>query len=133
MRNLRVLAVVAAFALLGTACGSNPEVVHVTANEMTITSDLTTFKVGVPYRFEVTNEGTVAHEVMLVQPTDLTDMEQIDAMALGMAESEDLVPGATVLFDYTFTQEDLNGPLELACHVAGHCEAGMRLPITVES
>ena len=133
MRSLKILMFLALFALLGTACSSGPTVVHVTANEMTITSDLTTFKVGVPYRFEVTNEGTLPHEVMLVQPTDLTDMEQIDEMALGMAESEDLVPGATVSFDYTFTPDDLNGPLELACHVAGHYEAGMRLPITVES
>ncbi|HDH24606.1 MAG TPA: hypothetical protein ENH00_00225 [Actinobacteria bacterium] len=100
---------------------------------MTITSDLTTFKVGVPYRFEVTNEGAIAHEVMLVQPTDSTDMEAIDELALGMVEAEDLVPGATESFDYTFTKADLAGPLELACHVPGHYEAGMFLPITVEA
>ena len=143
MRNFRVIAVAAVLALVAAACGGttattvpadgSPTVVHVTANEMTITSDVTTFKVGVPYTFEVTNEGTIAHEVMLVQPTDLTDMEEIDAFALGMAESEDLVPGATVSFDYTFTEEDLAGPLELACHVPGHHEAGMLLPITVEA
>ncbi len=65
---------------------------------------------------------------MPVQPADLTDMEQIDTMALGMAESEDLVPAATVSFDYTFTQEDLNAPLELACHVAGHYGGGDATP-----
>lgn len=144
MRSLKILALIVAIALLAAACGSgesdsdadsgnsNTVVVHVTATEMKITSDLTTFKVGVPYRFEVTNKGTIPHEVMLVPPTDLTDMEQIDPLALGMAEEEDLVPGATVSFDYTFTEKDLNGPLELACHVPGHYEAGMKLPITVE-
>ncbi|MCJ7780549.1 MAG: hypothetical protein MUQ27_06970 [Acidimicrobiia bacterium] len=143
MHNFKVVAVAAVLALVAAACGGtsattvpaagSPTVVHVTANEMTVTSDVTTFKVGVPYTFEVTNEGTLPHEVMRVQPTDLTDMEEIDAFALGMAESEDLVPGATVSFDYTFTEEDLAGPLELACHVPGHYEAGMLLPITVEA
>lgn len=152
MRNFKLIAVVAVLALLAAACGATaaanttaapspttaatatgPTVVHVTADEMTITSDVTTFKVGVPYEFEVTNDGAIAHEVMLVRPTDSTDMEAIDELALGMAEEEDLGPGATVSFSYTFTEDDLAGPLELACHVPGHYEAGMLLPITVEA
>ena len=143
MRNFKVIAVVAVLAIVAAACGEtsattvpaagSPTVVHVTAKEMMITSDVTTFKVGVPYTFEVTNYGTIPHEVMLVQPTDLTDMEEIDAFALGMAESEDLVAGATASFAYTFTEDDLAGPLELACHVPGHYEAMMLLPITVEA
>lgn len=155
MRNLRLVAVIAVLAVLAAACGgtattattaapattaaapettaSGPVVVHLTADEMTIASDLTTFKVGVPYEFEVTNTGKIAHEVMLVEPTDLADMEAIDELALGMVEEDDLGPGATESFEYTFTQDDLAGPLELACHVPGHYEAGMKLAITVEA
>ncbi len=38
-------------------------------------------------------------------------------------------PSRTV--EITFTQAAAAGELEFACHVAGHCEAGVRLPITI--
>jgi uncharacterized cupredoxin-like copper-binding protein len=37
-------------------------------------------------------------------------------------------PGTTVTREFTFTQ---TGDFEFACHVSGHYEAGMLLPITV--
>jgi uncharacterized cupredoxin-like copper-binding protein len=105
-----------------------------TATDMKIESNYTTFKVGVPYHFEVTNEGAIPHEVMLIQPIEggMMTMEEMDAMARGMVEADDLPAGATASFDYTFTSDDIGTPLELACHVEGHYEAGMVLPITVE-
>jgi uncharacterized cupredoxin-like copper-binding protein len=34
--------------------------------------------------------------------------------------------------DYTFTKAYPAGTLEFACHLSGHYEAGMHLPITVQ-
>ncbi|MCJ7753836.1 MAG: hypothetical protein MUP13_04680 [Thermoanaerobaculales bacterium] len=137
MRSIRLIVVFAVLAMIAVACGGGaaPEgTIKVTASDMKIESNYTTFKVGVPYHFEVTNEGAVPHEVMLIQPIEpgTMTMTQMDPLARGMAEEEDLGAGATVSFDYTFTTDDLASPLELACHVEGHYEAGMVLPITVE-
>lgn len=139
MRLARLIVVFGALAIVAAACGGGDGAapagtIKVTATEMKIESDYTTFKVGVPYHFEVTSEGAIPHEVMLIQPIEggTMTMEDMDAMALGMVEAEDLPPGATASFDYTFTSDDLAGPLELACHVEDHYEAGMFLPITVE-
>jgi len=41
----------------------------------------------------------------------------------------ELPPGTIVTREFTFTQ---TGDFEFACHVSGHYEAGMLLPITVQ-
>jgi uncharacterized cupredoxin-like copper-binding protein len=118
----------------GNQGASGPVDVKITANEFSFQSSLTTFKVGVPYHFEVTNEGQVAHEIMLVKPipAGTMDMEAMDAMALAHISEEELTPGTTKSFDYTFTEAAPAGQLEFSCHVPGHYEAGMKLPITVQ-
>jgi uncharacterized cupredoxin-like copper-binding protein len=123
-----------------TACSSTkPDTnqlvtVKITANEFGFQSSLTNFKVGVPYHFEVTNTGKVAHEIMLVKPiaAGMMDMEAMDQMALAHIEDADLQPGTTQSFDYTFTEAAPAGQLEFSCHLPGHYEAGMKLPITVQ-
>jgi len=60
------------------------------------------------------------------------DMEAMDEMALAMIEEDELTPGTTKTLDYTFTEPAVAGDLEFVCHVEGHYEAGMRLPITVK-
>lgn len=113
---------------------NQPVTVKVTADDFSFQSSLTTFKVGVPYHFEVTNNGTVEHEFMLVKPIAAgnMEMEEMDDMALAHIEEDDLQPGNTQSFDYTFTEPAPAGQLEFACHLPGHYEAGMKLPITVQ-
>ena len=125
--------------LLLTACGGSKATdVKITLNEFGIESSRTDFQKDVPYRFVVTNAGTVEHEMMIMAPTmtDSTgmvmDMGAMDKMALVMIEASDLPAGATASFDYTFTESAAAGSLELACHTPGHYEAGMKLPITVQ-
>lgn len=137
MRPIRLMVVFAVLAMIAVACGGGAApagTIQVTASDMVIESNYTTFKIGVPYHFEVTNEGAIPHEVMLIQPIEggMMTMEEMDAMARGMVEADDLPAGTTASFDYTFTSDDVGTPLELACHVEGHYEAGMVLPITVE-
>ena len=126
--------------LVLTACGSqgNSTEVKITLTEFGIESSQTSFEVGVPYHFVVTNNGAVEHEMMVMPPLTKDQvgmgmsMNQMDEMALAMVEASDLQPGKTASFDYTFTEPAPAGTIEFACHTPGHYEAGMKLPITVK-
>ena len=114
-----------------SASGSAVDV-QVTLTEFSITSSLTTFKVGTPYHFVVTNKGTAPHEFQIMPPaTGTLTQDQITAMSLAGIGQADLTAGATKTLDYTFTQAYPQGALEFACHLPGHYEAGMHLPIVV--
>lgn len=139
--RFKIIVLLLASALVLVACGSNsstgnnPVDVKMTLSEFAIQSSLTDFQVDVPYHFVVTNEGQVPHEIMLMKPLENStgmSMEEMDKMALAHIEEDDLPPGGTATFDYTFTEPAALGELEFACHIAGHYEAGMKLPITVK-
>ena len=107
-----------------------------TLSEFKIESSLTTFKAGVPYHFVVNNEGSVPHEIMVMEPMETTegiDMEEMDEMALAVIEEEDLPAGGSTTLDFTFAEPAPAGTLEFACHIPGHYEGGMKLPIVVEN
>jgi uncharacterized cupredoxin-like copper-binding protein len=117
----------------GTASSNQPVDVTVTETEFKIEASMTTFQVGVPYHFIVTNNGTVNHEfdIMPPEPAD-TPETQVQAEALARLTQEKLPPGTTATLDYTFTQAYPAGSLEFACHVPGHYDAGMHTPIIVK-
>lgn len=138
----RLLGSLIALVLVATACGessSGATEVHVTTSEtptgQTITSDATTFTAGETYHFVVENDGQLAHELMIVQPIEpgSMDMEAMDEMALYVVHEDDLGAGDTVEFDFTFPDDAAGTDLEFACHISGHYEAGMHLPIDVQS
>lgn len=110
-----------------------PVTVTVAAGDYDFHSSLTTFVVGVPYHFEVTNVGTVAHEFMLLEPVaaGAMTMEDMDAMATGHIEEDALPAGATATVDVTFDRPYPAGTLEMACHIGQHYEKGMRLAMSV--
>jgi uncharacterized cupredoxin-like copper-binding protein len=123
------------FALVLTACsssGSKTVTVNITLNEFTIESSTTTFTQGTVYHFVVTNKGTVNHEIRIMPPetTNMTDQE-IEEATLASLSGNDLPPGATKSFDYTFTKAYPAGTLEFACHLTDHYESGMHVPIVV--
>ena len=136
----KVFAVLVAAGLLLTACGGQKTVteVKITLTEFGIDSSLTDFETGVPYRFVVTNTGTVEHEFMIMPPLTGNqmgmgmDMGTFDKMALAMIAASELPPGASASIDYTFTEAVAAGTLEFACHTPGHYEANMKLPIIVK-
>ncbi len=137
----RFVFTVSIFVILGTlltACGgapsgSQPVTVKVTLSDFKIDSSLTTFSVGTPYRFEVTNTGSQAHEVAIMAPaTDASAVTAAQKSALVTVTAQDLPAGGTKTVDYTFTQAAPAGTLEFACHLPGHYEAGMHLSIVVK-
>jgi len=110
--------------------------VDVTLTEFGIESSLTEFTPGVLYHFNVTNEGMIAHEFMILPVSEHMGMagmtmEEYDEMALMMIPDEQSPAGALASADYTFATLP-EGDLELVCMTAGHFEAGMRIPILVE-
>jgi len=108
-------------------------VVTVSLTEFAIEMSQTEFEVGVEYVFEVTNNGSVPHELMFIHPMELEtppSMAEVDEMAVAVFSVDDLAPGATVVGTVSFDTPGVDG-LESACYVPGHHEAGMELPITV--
>ena len=127
---LGIVAVLASALLVG-ACASaggqasgGPTEVQITLSEFKIEAPQTTFDTGTAYRFVIKNEGTIAHD-WSIMPRGETNESQ----ALIQVDEAQLPAGATVTREFTFTQ---TGDFEFACHVAGHYEAGMLLPITVQ-
>lgn len=130
--------ILAAFVLAacgGTPAPKNPVDVQITVTEFNITSSLTTFSVGVPYHFVVTNKGSAPHELLIMPvATEQMTADQIQALkasALDGITGDNLTAGATQSMTYTFTKAYPAGVLEFACHLPGHYEAGMKLPIVV--
>jgi uncharacterized cupredoxin-like copper-binding protein len=120
-----------------TSTGSavQKQTVQVTLVEYKITSSITTFHVGVPYHFVVTNKGTIPHEFMVMPPMgDNVSMASMDSAALVFIPI--IAPDQTSTIDYTFTKPDAQ--LEIACHFTGrqasdsHYALGMHLSIIVE-
>ena len=111
-----------------------PVNVQVALKDFQISSSMTTFSQGVPYHFTITNNGTVAHEFMIMPPMMSMgmSMEDMDKTAVAMVSEEKLPPGATQTLDVTFKEDEPQGKMEFACHVEGHYEAGMKLPIVVQ-
>jgi uncharacterized cupredoxin-like copper-binding protein len=114
-----------------------PETVEITLTEFSIESDVTTFEVGKPYRFIITNAGTLNHEFtimppMLTPPMKMEghSMEEMTGAALHISEDQ-LTPGAAVTVEFTFSEPSSLGVVEFACHLPGHYESGMFAPISV--
>lgn len=112
--------------------GGGGTTVQITLTDFKIDSSLTTFSVGVPYRFVINNKGSVAHEFYIMPPADASSADSKKSQAVVSVAQSDLAAGATKTVDYTFTAAAPAGSLEMACHIAGHYEAGMHLPITVK-
>ena len=138
LASKKIVVVLVVAVLLLTACGaqSNSNEVTITLTDFGMESSRTSFEVGVPYHFTVTNNGAINHEIMLMAPMMEGEMgmtmDEMDEMALAMIEGDELPPGATKTLDYTFTEPAPTGTLEFACHIEGHYVAGMKLPITVK-
>ena len=127
----------ASFIAVLAACGggttpSGSQEVQVTLSEYKITSSMTTFSTGTPYHFVVTNKGQTAHEFMIM-PRGMNmsgmSMDDMHKRALHMIDS--VAPGETKTFDYTFASSMRGQNFEFACHLPGHYEAGMQLPVSV--
>ena len=109
--------------------------VNVTMGDGWIKSDVTTFKVGVPYRFTITNTGNRKHVFSISNPITEINAGGINTAQLGalvFIPDNQLIPGAVVKIDFTFTEPAADGELEFACLILKHYQSGQYLPIIVE-
>jgi len=140
MKRWPIVCILALLFIL-TACGgtgggtatSGQQSVQVTETDFKITSSVTTFSPGTTYHFVVTNNGQTAHEFMIMPKTEGSmngmPMNQMDQMA--MAKVDNIAPGQTRTFDYTFPASAAVSHPQFACYYPGHYEAGMKLDVTV--
>src|SRR5512142_1584023 len=106
--------------------------VDVTLADNTIQSSLTTFKVGVPYRFVIINNGNHLHDFNISTPVDKAG--SLDAAlntALLTVPQDKLPMGGGTTVTYTFPASAAGQDLEFSCLIRRHYEDGMRLAITV--
>jgi len=115
----------------GTTRTTDVTEVQVKLSEFKFDASQTSFKPGQTYRLVVTNIGQTEHELMITPPaTAGLSLEQLHTDALAVAHG--VAPGATQTVEVTFPADAGSTPLEFACHIEGHYEAGMKLPISIE-
>ncbi len=151
MKRTVLLSVIVAALMFMTACGTpaaqastgassggqavssgGATEVDVTLGDYTIQSSLTTFKVGVPYRFVIINNGNHQHNFNIAAPVAKTGSVDASLSSALLTVSQDKLPvggGTTVI--YTFPASAAGQDLEFSCLIRLHYEKGMKLAITV--
>ncbi len=106
--------------------------VDITLADNTITASMTSFQVGVPYTFVITNTGRHAHNFNINPPVSTAG--SLDAAlngALLAVPQDQLAPGASATVEFTFPDSAAGQQLEFSCLIRRHYEDGMRVDITV--
>ncbi len=106
--------------------------VEITLTDNKIASSLTTFQVGVPYSFIITNAGQRAHNFNISAPVAPGgSFEDAVAQALLAINLSDLGSGESLTVEFTFPESAAGATLEFSCLIRSHYRNGMLLPITV--
>ena len=106
--------------------------VDITLVDNKIQSPVTTFQVGVPYTFVITNAGQRGHNFNISTPvSEAGSLEAALQTALLAVPQSQLGPGASVTVEYTFPADAAGKNLEFSCLIRMHYQMGMLLPITV--
>lgn len=89
-------------------------------------------KAGETIKFVVTNAGKLRHEFMIGDAEEQREhaemMKQMPDMVHADANMITVEPGETKSLVWQFTK---TGTVEIACHIPGHYEAGMKSKVTV--
>ncbi len=113
--------------LAAGSCGGKPAApteVHARLSEYRIELDRSSVPAG-PVEFTLTNVGKIKHEFLVELPGAVNQPLEAGGRT---ARVPSVDPGQTVRLAWTFDQE---GQYQLACHIAGHYEAGMFTTLNV--
>jgi uncharacterized cupredoxin-like copper-binding protein len=106
--------------------------VDVTLEDNTIETSVTSFQVGVPYTFVITNAGEHAHNFNINPPVSVAgSLQQALDSALLVVPQEQLAPGQTATVEFTFPDTAAGQLLEFSCLIRRHYDDGMKMDITV--
>ena len=106
--------------------------VTITLADNTIKASMTTFQVGVPYTFVITNTGRHTHNFNINPPVSVVG--SLDAAlnnALLAVPQNQLAPGQSTTATFTFPASAAGKQLEFSCLIRSHYESGMRVSINV--
>jgi LPXTG-motif cell wall-anchored protein len=118
------LALVAGLLCVGLASAKAPVTVNVTLSDFKVEMSNSSLPAGTVVTYVITNKGAITHEMVLEkqgvvdEPLEFNGAEQ---------EAEDIEPGTTRTVEWTIPEA---GAYQLACHVTGHYEAGMKTAFT---
>lgn len=106
--------------------------VDITLADNTIDASMTTFQVGVPYTFVITNTGKRAHNFNINPPVSVTGSLEgaLDNALLAVPQGQ-LAPGQTATVEFTFPDIAEGQLLEFSCLIRRHYDDGMKVDITV--
>lgn len=118
----------------GAGGGGGGTTVNITETEFKIEADTTSAPAG-QVTFNIKNNGTIAHEFVVVKTDDAASalpvasgVSEVNEDQLnGIDEKEDIAPGTSV----TLTVNLEAGHYALICNVEGHYASGMHLDFTV--
>ena len=138
MRSPRTLAVALAIVAMALgACGNGGEPstdLQVTTTEFAFSPASWTVPADQEISIDITNNGTVVHEWVLLQPgvnitseTDLPDTEE-ELLADFVYVEEEVDPGATKTLIFTAPAA---GTYQVICAIPGHFGGGMNATLTV--
>jgi uncharacterized cupredoxin-like copper-binding protein len=106
--------------------------VDITLADNTIDASMTSFQVGVPYTFVITNTGQRAHNFNINPPVSVAGSpDQALDSALLVVPQEQLAPGQTATVEFIFPDTADGQLLEFSCLIRRHYDDGMLVPITV--
>jgi uncharacterized cupredoxin-like copper-binding protein len=106
--------------------------VDVTLADNTIDASTTTFQVGVPYTFVITNNGRHAHNFNINPPVSVVgSLDEALNKALLAVPQEKLRVGQTTTVQFTFPASAAGQLLEFSCLIRQHYQDGMHIDITV--
>jgi uncharacterized cupredoxin-like copper-binding protein len=98
----------------------------------TINASMTTFQVGVPYTFVITNTGRHAHNFNINPPVSAVgSLDEALNKALLAVPQDQLGPGQSTTVEFKFPDAAAGQQLEFSCLIRRHYEDGMKVSITV--
>ena len=106
--------------------------VDITLADNTIDVSMTSFQVGVPYTFVITNTGQRAHNFNINPPVSVAgSLEQALDSALLVVPQAQLGAGQSTTVEFTFPDTAAGQILEFSCLIRRHYDDGMKVDITV--
>lgn len=106
--------------------------VDITLADNTIDASMTSFQVGVPYTFVITNTGEHAHNFNINPPVSVAgSLQQALDSALLVVPQGQLGAGQTATVEFTFPDNAAGQLLEFSCLIRRHYDDGMKVDITV--
>ena len=106
--------------------------VDITLADNTIETNMTSFQVGVPYSFVITNTGRHAHNFNINPPVSVAgSLQQALDSALLAVPQEQLGVGQSTTVEFTFPDTAAGQLLEFSCLIRRHYDDGMKVDITV--